>query len=88
MPVVYLQNIPNSFVKDALQVPLRKGGALQIFLRLDFLGYNDSLAEFDRCHFLLSQALFGRLILSQIQLGTDKYDGDARRVVVNLGVPL
>lgn len=80
--------IPNCFVENALQIPLRQGRAFQIFLRLDLLGYYHGLPKLDRGHFLLPEALFGGLVLSEIQLSADQYDGDAGRVVVDFWVPL
>jgi hypothetical protein len=57
-------------------------------LCLDLLGDHDSLLVLDWRHLLLPQRLLGVLVVPQIQLRSDEYDGDARRVMVNLGVPL
>lgn len=81
-------HIPNGLIKDALQVALCEGRALEVLLRLDLLGDHDCLLVLDGGHLLLAQRLLGALIVSQIKLGADKDDGYAWRVVVDLGVPL
>lgn|SRR5690242_2471233 len=79
---------PNRLVEDALQVALCEGRALEVLLRLDLLGDHDCLLVLDGGHLLLAQRLLGSLVVSQIELGADEDDGDARCVVVDLGVPL
>lgn len=82
------KNSPNGLVKDALQVPLRERRTLQVLVRLDLLGNLHRLLVLDRRHLLLPQALSRGLVVAQIELGADQDDGDARSVVLNLGVPL
>jgi hypothetical protein len=79
---------PNRLVKDALQVSLCERRALEVLLRLDLLGDHDCLLVLDGGHLLLAQRLLGRLIVAQIELCADEDDGYARRVVVDLRVPL
>lgn len=79
---------PNCLVEDALQVALCEGRALEVLLRLDLLGNHDCLLVLDGGHLLLAQRLLGGLVVSQIELRADEDDGHARRVMVDLGVPL
>ena len=83
-----IPDVPYSLIEHALQVPLRQSRALEVLLSLDFLCDNDGLSELNWGHFLLPQALFGCLILSEIQLSADQYNRDAGRVVINFWVPL
>ncbi len=82
------KDAPDGLVKDALQVALCEGRALEVLLRLDLLGDHDGLLVLNGRHLLLAQRLLGALVISQIELGADEDDGHARRVVVDLGVPL
>ena len=81
-------DVPNSFVKDTLQVALCEGGALEVLLRLDLLCDHDGLLVLDGRHLLLPQRLLGGLIVPQIELGADEDNGNAGRVVIYLRVPL
>lgn len=83
-----LECAPNGLVEDALQVALCQCRALEVLLRLDFLGNHNGLLVLDGRHLLLAQRLLGGLVVSQIELGADQDDGHARCVVVNLGIPL
>lgn len=80
--------MPNGLVEDALEIPLSEGRALEVLLRLDLLGDLDGLLILDGGHLLLPQTLLGGLVIAEIQLGADQDDGDARGVVLDLGVPL
>jgi hypothetical protein len=42
----------------------------------------------DRGHFLLAEAFFGRLVVAEIQFGSDEDDRYSWGVVLDLGVPL
>jgi hypothetical protein len=81
-------NVPNGFVKDALQVALGEGGALEVLLCLDLFCDHDGLLVLDRRHLLLPQRLLGRLVVPQIELGADEDNGNAGRMVIYLRVPL
>ena len=80
--------IPNCLVENTLQVTLCEGGAFQVLLCFDLLGDYNCLLVLNWRHLLLPERLFGGLVVSQIELRTDKNDGHAWCMVVNLGVPL
>jgi hypothetical protein len=46
---------PNCLVKDALQIPLSQGRALEILVSPDLLGTDESLVVGNRLHPLLSE---------------------------------
>lgn len=52
-------SIPNSLVKDALQVALRQGGTLQILVRANLLGNTKSLFVGHGFHLPHSESLSG-----------------------------
>jgi hypothetical protein len=81
-------DIPDRLVKNALKVPLRERGALEVLLRPDLLGYHNGLFILYRRHLLLSQAFFGCLVIPQVELGADEDDGHAGRMMIDLRVPL
>jgi hypothetical protein len=54
----------------------------------DFFGHNKSLVVRDGFHSLLSQALQGSWVFSEIQLGSNQNDGHGWRMVINLWEPL
>lgn len=85
---MYVADAPDGFVKDTLEVPLGEGRALHVFGGLDLFGNCNGLFVLYRGHLLLPESLFGSFIISQIQLGSNEDDGYARRMVLNLGVPL
>lgn len=85
---MFLTNVPNGLIENALQVALCQGRALEVLLCLDLLGDHDGLFVLDGRHLLLPQRLFDTLIVPQVQLCADEDDGNTRRVVVNLGIPL
>lgn len=80
--------IPNSLVKDTLQVPLSQSRTLEVFDGANLFGADQSLVIRYWLHTLRSQALQRGWVLSQIQLGTDQDDGHVRSMVVDFGVPL
>lgn len=57
-------------------------------MRPDLFGANQRLVVGDRLHPLLSQRLERGGVFSEIELGADQDDGDVRRMVVDLGIPL
>lgn len=57
-------------------------------MRLDLLRNLNGLFVLDGSHLLLPQALPRGLVVSQIKLRANKNDGNAGRVMLNLGVPL
>jgi hypothetical protein len=67
---------------------LSKRRALEVLVGLNLLGANESLLIGNRLHSLLAQRLEGGCIFPQIKLGTDENDGNVRRMMINLGVPL
>lgn len=85
--------LPNSLVKNTLEVSLRQSGTLDVFVD-DFVGLVDLLdvvehvLVLDRLHVLLGQGGPGGRVISKIDLGTDEDDGSSRRVVGDLGEPL
>lgn len=85
--------LPNSLVKDTLEVALSQGGTLNVFVD-DFVGLVDLLdvvehvLVLDRLHVLLGQGGSGSRVIAKIDLGTDEDDGSSRRVVGDLGEPL
>jgi len=81
-------NSPDSLVKDALQVPLGQGRAFKVLVCLNLFGADQGLIIRYGLHSLLPQRVESRRILSKIKLGADQDDGNVRRMVVNLGVPL
>jgi hypothetical protein len=81
-------DVPDSFVKDTFEVPLGQCRALEVLLRLDFPADLKRLLVLDGLSAHLSHALLGSFVISQIQLGTDEDDRNARSVVFNLGCPL
>jgi hypothetical protein len=82
------KNAPDSFIKHTLQVPLSQGGTFQVLVCSNLLCDNQGLIVGDWLHTLLSQALEGSGILSEIELRADEDDGNRGRMVVNLGEPL
>ena len=80
--------LPDSLVKDALEVPLRQGRALEVLVRLNLLGAHERLVVRDGLHPLLAQRLERVGVLPEVELGADEDDGDVGCVVVDLGVPL
>lgn len=57
-------------------------------MRANLLGDGQRLLIGDGLHLPLAKGLCSRAIISQIELGADKNDGDIRGVVLDLGVPL
>jgi hypothetical protein len=82
------KNSPDSLIKDALQIPLGQGRALEVLVSLDLLGADQRLVVGDRLHPLLAQGLQRGGVFPQIELRADEDDGDVRCVVVDFGVPL
>lgn len=82
------ENVPDCLVKNALQISLCQRRAFQVFLGLDFLRNHDGLLILYGSHLLLPEAFLGGFIVPQIELGTDKNDGYAGRMVIDLRVPL
>jgi hypothetical protein len=83
-----VQNRTDSLVKDALQVSLGQGRALKVLVGADFLGANKRLLVRHRLHALLAQGLESSGVLTEIELGADKDDGNVGGVMFDLGMPL
>jgi hypothetical protein len=81
-------HIPNSLVKNALQVSLGQSRALEVLLRLDIRSNLQGLLVCDGRHLLGAERFDGCGVLAQIELGANQDDGDAGGMVFNLGVPL
>jgi hypothetical protein len=81
-------NIPDSFIKNALKVSLSQSRTLEVLVGLDLLGASQRLLIWYRLHALLSERFEGGCVLSKIELGSDKNDGNVGRMMVDLGVPL
>ena len=54
----------------------------------DLLRAHQSLVVRDGLHSLLAERLKGRGVFTEIELGSDEDDGDVRRMMVDLGIPL
>jgi hypothetical protein len=83
-----MPNIPNGFIKDAFEVALREGRTFEILVRSDLLGDGQGLLVRDRLHLSLSEGFCRRGIVPQIELGTNKNDGNIGSMVLDLWVPL
>lgn len=83
-----MPNIPNGFVKDAFEVALREGRTFKILVRSDLLGDGQGLLVRDGLHLSLPKGLCCRGIISQIELRTNKDDGNIGSMVLDLRVPL
>jgi hypothetical protein len=83
-----MPDIPNGFIKDAFEVALREGRTFEILVRSDLLGDGQSLLVRDRLHLSLPEGFCRCGIVSQIELGTNKDDGNIGGMVLDLGVPL
>lgn len=81
-------HVPNGLVKDALEVALRQGRALEVLVRPDILGAHERLVVRHGLHALLTQRFQRRGVLAEIQLRADENDRHVRCVVVDFGVPL
>lgn len=88
MGVVCREILPDSLIKDTLEIPLGQSRALQVLVGADLLGHDQGLVVRNWLHSLGSQALQGSGVLSQVKLSTDQDDWDRRCVVVDLGEPL
>lgn len=85
--------LPNSLVKDTLEVTLRQGGTLNVLVNdlvrlVDLLDVVEHVLVLDRLHVLLGQGGSGGRVVAKIDLGTDEDDGSSRRVVGDLWEPL
>lgn len=80
--------VPNSLVKDALQVALGQSGTLKVFVRLDLLSTGEGLLVRHGLHALLAERVKSGGVLTKIELGADEDDGDIRSMVIDLGIPL
>ena len=61
----------DSFVKHALQIPLRQSRALEVLDGFDVLGDLDCLFVLYGLHLTLAQLLFGVWVVAQVELGAD-----------------
>jgi hypothetical protein len=82
------KNSLDRLVEYALEISLRQGGALEVLDGLDLFGDLDCLLILYGLHLALAQLLLDLWVVAQVELGADEDDGDAGRVVLDLGVPL
>lgn len=82
------ENSSNSFVKDVLKSFLGESRAFEISDRIDLFRALDALRVSYGSHPFLAQSLNSLGIVAEIELGTNEDDGDVRRVMRNLRVPL
>lgn len=80
--------LPDSLVKDALEVSLRESRALEVLVSLNLLGTDESLLIRHGLHALLSQGVESGAVVAEIELGADEDDGNVGSVVVDFRVPL
>lgn len=80
-------NLPDSLVKDTLQVSLREGRTFQILVCTNLLGHREGLFVRYRLHSLLPQGFHRSSVFSQIQLRAHQNDGNVGRMMLNLGEP-
>jgi hypothetical protein len=85
---LYAKNSLDRLVEYALEISLRQGGALEVLDGLDLFGDLDCLLILYGLHLALAQLLLDLWVVAQVELGADEDDGDAGRVVLDLGVPL
>lgn len=81
-------HIPDRFVEHALEVTLGEGRTFEVLVRTDLLGDGQRLLVRDGLHFASAQGVSGRSVVSQVQLGSDKDDGDVGSMVLDFGIPL
>lgn len=87
------QGLPDSLVKDALEIPLRQSRALNVLVDnlvrlVDILDVVQNALVSDRLHVLLGQGSAGARVISKIDLGADQDDGGSGGVVSDLREPL
>lgn len=87
------QDLPNSLVKDALEIPLRQSRALNVLVDnlvrlVDILDVVQHVLVSDRLHVLLGKGSAGARVVSKINFGADQDDGGSGGVVSDLGKPL
>lgn len=80
--------LPDSLVKDALEVSLRESRALEVLVSLNFLGTDEGLLIRHGLHALLSQGVEGGAVVAEIELRADEDNGNVGSVVVDFRVPL
>ena len=82
------QDVLDSLIKDALEIPLRERGALEVLDGPDVLVDLHGLLVGDRHLLTLPQLLAHFGVVSQIELRAHEYDGHAGRVMLDFWVPL
>lgn len=87
------QVLPNSLVKDTLEISLRQSRALNVLVDdlvrlVDLLDVVQHVLVSDRLHVLLGQGSAGVRVVSKIDLGANQDDGGSGRVMSDLRKPL
>lgn len=83
-----VKNVPDGFIKHALQVALRQRRTFKVLMCANFLGDSQRLFVGDGLHLACAEGFRSRAVVSQIELGTDEDDGNIGGVVFDLGEPL
>lgn len=87
------QGLPNSLVKDTLEISLRQSGTLNVLVDnlvrlVHILDVVEHVLVSDRLHVLLGQGSAGARVVSKIDLGANQDDGGSGRVMSDLRKPL
>jgi len=82
------RDLPDGFVKHALQVTLCQSRTFEVLMCADLLGHGQSLFVGDSFHLARAEGFRGCAVIPQIELGTDEDDGDIGGVVFDFGEPL
>lgn len=80
--------LPDSLVKDALQVALGQGRAFEVLVCANLLGHGQSLLVRDGLHLSGAQGFGCCAVVAQVELGADQDNGDAGCMVFDFGKPL
>lgn len=81
-------HIPDSFIEHTLQVALCEGRTFEVLVRTDLLGHGQGLLIRYGFHLSCAEAICGRSIVPQVQLGTDENDGDVGGMMFDFRIPL
>lgn len=82
------RRLPDSLVKDALQVALGQGRAFEVLMCADLLGDGQGLFVRDGLHLSGAQGFGCCAVVAQVELGADQDNGDAGCMVFDFWEPL